>query len=52
MWAPADLFTRPVSMVLAPMKVGITYLYEHTFALALMFILIAAIIAVVESRTS
>ncbi len=51
MWAPADLFTRPLSMLLWPLKHGITYLYEHTLVLVLLLAAIAAVIAFVESRT-
>ncbi|MGI3898889.1 MAG: hypothetical protein ACRYGP_26755 [Janthinobacterium lividum] len=52
MWAPADLFRQPLSMLLGPLKHGITYLYEHTLVLVLLFVAIAAIIAIVEARTS
>ena len=51
MWAPADLFNRPLSMALGPLKHGISYLYEHTLVLVLLLVVIAAIIALVEART-
>ena len=45
MWAPADLFGRPAAMALRPLKHLTTYLYENPFALALVVLLAAGLIA-------
>ena len=48
-WAPADLFTGPVSMVTTSLKRSVTYFDEHTLMLVLALVLVAAVIALVEA---
>lgn len=48
-WAPADMFTGPVSMITMPLRRSVTYFSEHTLVLALVFVVVAAVIALVEA---
>lgn len=52
MWAPADLFTHPVSVLTLPVRRLFTYLYEHPVVLALVFVVAAGLIALTETLTS
>ena len=47
MWAPADLFTPALGIVLFPIKEGVSYFYEHLAVLALTLIAVAALITAV-----
>ena len=49
MWAPADLFSGAVNMVTLPMRHGVTFFYERPFALALLFLGLGSVIAIVEA---
>lgn len=49
MWAPADLFSGPVDMMVVPMRHGFTFFYERPLALALVLIFCGSVIAVVEA---
>lgn len=49
MWAPADMFTGPVNMVTMSLKRGVTYFYEQPLMLVLVLVLVAGVIAVLET---
>ena len=52
MWAPADMFTRSVSVFTLPAKRLVTFLYEHPVVLALLFVAAAGLIALVETLSN
>ena len=52
MWAPADMFTRSVSVFTLPAKRLVTFLYEHPVVLAFVFVAAAGLIALSESLSN
>lgn len=51
MWAPADLFTHPFSVLTLPLRRLFTYLYEHPLALGFLLAVAAGIIVAGETLT-
>ena len=47
MWAPADLFSPVLNIVLLPTKRMVSYFYEHPMVLALVVLAVAALITAV-----
>lgn len=52
MWAPADLFTHPFSILTLPLRRLLTYLYEHPLALGLLLAVAAGLIVAAETLAS